>query len=194
MRDHTYHLLQEHIQKHISVTPDELSFFLMLLKRVTYHKNQVLLREGENCLNFAFILSGCIKSYLIDKKGEEHILTIAPEGWWVADVKSFITNEAGNLFLEAIEPTQAALLSRANQALLLEKTPRFERYFRVLTERAFAMSQQRILDAMSLTASERFDKFRLQYPSLTNRLTHRQIASYIGVTPSFFSRMLKQRK
>lgn len=194
MSSEPYSLLQAHVKKQIPVTADELSFFLMLLNRVAYHKNQVLLREGENCLNFAFVLQGCIKSYLIDKKGEEHILTIAPEGWWVADVKSFVTNEAGNLFLEAIEPTHVALLSRTNQALLLEKLPKFERYFRILTERAFAISQQRILDAMSLTAAERFNKFQKQYPSLLHRLTHRQMASYIGVTPSFFSRMLKNSK
>ena len=186
-----YDLITDNIRKHIRVTDDELNYFILLLREANYHRKELLLREGEVCTHFTFIVSGCIKSYLVDAKGEEHILTIAPRDWWVADINSFVTARPGNLFLEAIEHTSALLLSRKNQEQLFERLPQFERYFRILTERAFAVSQQRIVDAMSLTASERLDKFLARYSSIVPSLTHQQIASYIGVTASFFSRMIK---
>lgn len=188
-----YDLITGNIRKHIQVTDDELNYFILLLQEANYHRKEILLREGEVCSHFIFIVSGCIKSYLVDTKGDEHILTIASNDWWVADINSFVTARPGNLFLEAIEHTSALLLSRKKQEQLFERLPQFERYFRILTERAFAVSQQRIVDAMSLTASERLDKFLTRYPSIVPALTHQQIASYIGVTASFFSRMIKGR-
>lgn len=188
-----YDLITGNIRKHIQVTDDELNYFILLLQEANYHRKEILLREGEVCTHFTFIVSGCIKSYLVDTKGDEHILTIASNDWWVADINSFVTARPGNLFLEAIEHTSALLLSRKKQEQLFERLPQFERYFRILTERAFAVSQQRIVDAMSLTASERLDKFLARYPSIVPALTHQQIASYIGVTASFFSRMIKGR-
>ncbi|WDF66593.1 Crp/Fnr family transcriptional regulator [Flavobacterium sp. KACC 22763] len=189
-----YNLLQENIRKRIEVTDDEMSYFIFLLQQKKYNRKQILHREGEISHSFTFIVSGCVKSYLIDKKGEEHILTIAPSDWWITDINSFVSATPGNLFMEAIEPATALLLSREKQELLLSKLPKFEKYFRILTEKAFAVSQQRIIDYMSLTALERLEKFVASYPSVISSLTQQQIASYIGVTPSFFSRMIKGKK
>jgi len=189
-----YNLLQENIRKRIEVTDDEISYFIFLLQQKKYSRKELILRESEISHNFTFIVSGCVKSYLIDTKGEEHILTIAPSDWWITDINSFVSGTPGNLFLEALEPTTALLLSREKQELLLAKIPKFEKYFRILTEKAFAVSQQRIIDYMSLTALERLEKFVASYPSVISSLTQQQIASYIGVTPSFFSRMIKGKK
>jgi CRP-like cAMP-binding protein len=45
------------------------------------------------------------------------------------------------------------------------------------------------MDNLSLTAEERFEKFCKRYPTLKQRVPQKQIASYIGVTPEFFSKM-----
>lgn len=135
-----------------------------------------------------------MKSYLLDQKGEEHILTIAPADWWVVDYMSFVFGQPGNLFIEAIENTSTLILTKEKREELFRKIPPFERYFRILTERAFAVNQQRVTDILSLTAAERFEKFQQRYAHIANSLTQQQIASFIGVTPAFFSRMLKAKR
>ncbi|WP_143305300.1 Crp/Fnr family transcriptional regulator [Chitinophaga vietnamensis] len=187
-------LLLNNIDKHITIGDEEKSYFLSLLQERTYYKKELLLREGDTCTNFTFICKGFAKSYLVDKKGDQHILTIASKDWWVADVMSYVSSNPGNLFIEAIETTHTLLLSRVHRLQLLEKVPAFERYFRILTERAFAVSQQRIVDILSLPAAERFEKFQQQYAHIASALTQQQIASFIGVTPAFFSRMLKAKR
>ncbi|SHG70692.1 Crp/Fnr family transcriptional regulator [Pedobacter caeni] len=189
-----FNLIISNIERHISLTDEQKTDFQSLVFERIYHKGQLLLRAGETCTNFAFVDKGCVKSYLIDEKGFEHILTIAVRDWWIADIRSYVTGTPGNLWIEAIENTKAIVLSRHNQEILFRKHPDFERYFRILTERGFAVSQQRIVERMSLSAEERFEKFIHQYPALLHQLSHQQIASYIDVTPSFFSRMLKKRK
>ena len=64
-----------------------------------------------------------------------------------------------------------------------------ERFFRILTQNALVANQERIMDNLSLSAEERFDKFCKRYTGLTHKIPQKQIASYIGVTPEFFSKM-----
>lgn len=192
MMHHSFELILANIGRHISLTAEESSYFTQLLRPGHYARRELLLMEGAVCTDFTFIVSGCMKSYLLDQQQKEHILTFAAPDWWIADINSFITGNPGNLFIQAISETHTLALSRRNQEILLREIPKFERCFRILTERAFAASLQRNIDAMSLSALERFEKFRLQYPYLLSLLSDQEIASYIGVTPSFFSRMLKK--
>ena len=45
------------------------------------------------------------------------------------------------------------------------------------------------MDNLSLSAEERFEKFSKKYPDLIQKVPQKQIASYLGVTPEFFSKM-----
>ncbi len=187
-------LILRNVGNYISMVEEEKKYFLSLLQPREYYRKEYLQREGNNCNNFIFITNGCVKSYLLDQKGEEHILTIAPTDWWVVDYMSFVFEKPGNLFIEAIENTGTLILTKEKREELFRKIPSFERYFRILTERAFAVNQQRVTDILSLTAAERFEKFQQRYAHIANSLTQQQIASFIGVTPAFFSRMLKAKR
>jgi len=72
---------------------------------------------------------------------------------------------------------------------LYHSIPKLERFFRILTENSLVASQQRLMDNLSLSAEERFEKFTKKYPSLIQHVSQKQIASFIGVTPEFFSKM-----
>lgn len=105
---------------------------------------------------------------------------------------SFISGEASYLTIEAIDDTEVLLITRKNQNVLFEKLPKTERYFRILTENALVANQRRLLEGMSLTAKERYMNFCKIYPGLINELPQKQIASFIGVTPEFLSKMRRE--
>ena len=102
---------------------------------------------------------------------------------------SFVSGKPGTLFVDAVEDTEALLLSREDQLQLFNNIPKFERYFRILTEKSLVSSRQRMMDNLSLTAQERYETFCNYYPTLINALPQKMIASYIGVTPEFLSKM-----
>ncbi|MBC9931044.1 Crp/Fnr family transcriptional regulator [Chitinophaga qingshengii] len=189
-----YTPILQNVEKHISLSEEEKVFFCSLLQQRQYHKKAYLHREGNVCSQLFFITSGCVKNYLLDAKSNEHILTIAIADWWVADYQSLVFDTPSELFIEAVDPTTVLLLSKENREALLAKIPRFERYFRILTERAFAVSQQRITDILSLPAAARYEKFLEHYHRIAGSFSQQQIASFIGVTPAFFSRMLKAKR
>jgi len=180
------------IAKHIRLTPEEAQHFSSLLEAKTYRAKKMVLSEGAVCHHSIFVTKGCLRGFTTDKNGFEHVLSFAPPDWWMADLYSLITQKPGILNIEALEETEVLLLSKAHQEQLFLDIPAFERYFRLIIENSLVSNQQRIIDNLSLTAEARYEHFCQKYPSLVHCLPQKQIASYIGVTPEFFSKMKKK--
>jgi CRP-like cAMP-binding protein len=93
------------------------------------------------------------------------------------------------LFIEALEPTQILSIEKNDLIFLFQNYRKFVRYFKVIFENKFVEMQNRVLQNISSTAEERYLSFLEQYPHLANRLPSIQIASYLGITPEFLSKV-----
>jgi CRP-like cAMP-binding protein len=179
----------QNISKIISLTPEEETIFLSKIETKNFKAKTILLSSGEIADYTYFVNSGILRSFNINDNIIEHILHFACEGWWMGDMYSYISRKPGNLFIEVLEDSELVIISRENREELFEKIPKLERFFRILTENSLVAHQERLMDNLSLTAEERFEKFCKKYSSLMQRIPQKQIASYIGVTPEFFSKM-----
>jgi len=182
-------LLITSIEKHLPLNAQEQHRILLAFTTQHIKKKDFFLRAGEVCKQVAFVLQGCLRSYAVDEEGFEHNLQFAPEGWWITDMNSIIHGAVARLNIDAIEDTQALLLSRDQQERLLKEVPKMERFFRIISEKSMAGSHKRLIDQVSVNAQTRYLNFCEQYPGLIQRLPQKQIASYIGVTPEFLSKI-----
>jgi len=182
-------IILKNISKHISLTKAEQEYFVSLLDSKQIKAKHFLLKAGEICKESAFVTSGCLRGYTVDKEGVEHILSFAPKDWWMGDMYSMLSQKPGNLNIDALEDTEIIVLSKKNQDVLYEKVPKFERFFRIIVEKSLVSFQQRLMDNLSLTAQERYLKFCTTYPAIINTIPQKQVAAYIGVTPEFLSKL-----
>lgn len=182
-------LLVNNIAQHITLSEENRNKIASSFRIKYVKKRELLLQEGDVAKEVAFVLSGCLRSYSVDDNGFEHILQFAPTGWWITDMYSFISQKKAYLNVEVINDGTVALLSRKDQLNLFDEVPALERYFRIITENALVSSRQRLIDNLSLPARQRYENFCHTYPSLINDIPQKLIASYIGVTPEFLSKM-----
>ena len=182
-------LIIQNISKHISLTQEEERLFLSKTEIQNYKTKTIILNAGEVCKHSYFVNSGLLRSFNINDNIVEHVLSFACEGWWIGDMYSLLSQKPGNLFIEVLEEAEVVLLSKENQEVLYNTIPKLERFFRIVTENSLIANQERLMDNLSLTAEERFEKFCKKYPTLIQKVPQKQIASYIGVTPEFFSKM-----
>jgi CRP-like cAMP-binding protein len=182
-------LILDNIGKHVTLTPAEEALFLSKLEIRHFKAKNLVLRAGEVCTHSYFVNSGLLRSFTINDQIVEHVMSFACAGWWIGDMYSLLSQQPGTLFIEVLEDAEVALLSKADQEALYAAVPKLERFFRILTENSLVANQERLMDNLSLTAEERFEKFCKRYPSLIQQVPQKQIASYIGVTPEFFSKM-----
>lgn len=182
-------MILENIARHITLTRAEQDLFLAHTQRQIYPAKSVIQYAGTVCKHTYFVQSGLLRSFYINDHIVEHVLSFACEGWWISDMYSLLSGQPGNLFIEVLEESEVIALAKEDQEILYQEIPKLERFFRILTENSLVAHQERLMDNLSLTAEERFDKFCKKYPTLIQKVPQKQIASYIGVTPEFFSKM-----
>jgi len=185
-------LILDNISKIVSLSEDEKEMFLSKIETKHYKAKTMLHHAGEICKESYFVNSGLLRSFNINDNIVEHVLHFACEGWWIGDMYSLLSQKPGNLFIEVLEDSEVVVLSKENQERLYFEIPKLERFFRILTEYSLVAHQERLMNNLSLSAEERFEKFCKSYPTLIQRVPQKQIASYIGVTPEFFSKMKKK--
>ena len=182
-------LIIQNISKLISLTSEEEQLFLSKTETRQYKAKTIILNAGQVCKEGYFVNSGLLRSFNINDNIVEHVMSFACEGWWISDMYSLLSQKPSNLFIEVLENAEVVILSKENQEQLYHEIPKLERFFRILTENSLVANQERLMDNLSLTAEERFEKFCRKYPTLIQKVSQKQIASYIGVTPEFFSKM-----
>ena len=181
-----------YIKKHIDLNENEESIILSKIKERKYLKNQFLVQQGDVCRYICFIVSGCVRSYHIDDDGNEHTVSFSIENWWSSDMGSFITQKHADYNVECIEPTSLIQFDSVLMEELYKTIPKLERVFRIITQNALVSAQRRVVNTFSKTARERFEIFRENYPELEQRIPQYMIASYLGVTKEFLSKIKGQ--
>ncbi len=182
-------LILQNIAKHVHLTSTEQALFLSKTTTHSFKTKTILLSAGEIAKQTYFVNSGVLRSFTINDHIIEHVLHFACEGWWIGDMYSYISEKPGHLFIEVLEEAEVIAISKENHEDLYQQIPKLERFFRILAENSLVAHQERLMDNLSLTAEERFDKMCKKYPTLMQRVPQKHIASYIGVTPEFFSKM-----
>jgi len=182
----SFDLLISSISRHISLTAEEMEFFTSLLKSKFLANGEFLLREGDVCKYESFVVKGCLKTYYLDEMGIEHIIDFSIEEWWADDLYSLLTQTASKSNIKAIGDTDILQLGKTDLELLYQKIPKFERFFRILFQNAYITQREQINQALSASAEERYLLFLKKKPYAEKRFAQKDIASYLGITPSIF--------
>lgn len=181
--------LKESLEEHVTLTDEQWDMCKNSFRPKRMLKRQFLLQEGDVCRELAFIEKGALYSFSVDSKGNQHVIRFAFDGWWMANLQSFFTQKPTRLNIEVLEDSELLVLDKTNHELLIEKVPPYERYFRIIVQNAYVALQQRVENALGLTAEEKYERLLEQNPEFLNRVPLNLVASYLGVTPETLSRV-----
>jgi CRP-like cAMP-binding protein len=170
----------------------ELDYFHSCLKPHRISKKEFLLREGEICKYEAYVVKGCLRKYCTDEAGDEVNLQFAVEDWWISDLLSFTEERPSLLNIQALEESELLLISHTDKEELFRRVPAMERMFRLMVQRSLNSLQERFICILSKSARQRYLDFVAQYHDLLTRIPQHHIASYLGVTPEFLSKVRKR--
>lgn len=185
-------LLYKNISKHIQLSDEEFQCFSKPFHLKNFKKKDIVLKEGEYCSFEGFVLNGCFKVYFLNEDGSEQTLYFAIADWWITDLDSLINNVPSTLNIEALEDSEVLMISKKEKEDLYETMPKIEKLFRVMNQQSSIALQRRILSLMNKTADKRYHEFLEKYPTLEQRLTQQQVASYLGISHEFLSKIRKK--
>ncbi|HEV2479466.1 MAG TPA: Crp/Fnr family transcriptional regulator [Puia sp.] len=189
-----YEAIIKNIERFVELTEEERAYFISLLRVTKVRKKQYICQPEFVCRYKSYIFEGAMRSFFVDSNGQEHTIALAIEDWWISDFYSYLYQTPGTLFVEALEESTVLQLEYHAEEQLLERYPRFEKYFRILSIRSLANLQKRMLSNLSLTAVERYDEFLAKYPLIASRVPQYALASYLGITTEFLSKIRSDKR
>lgn len=187
-----YDMLYQHFNKYVSISEEDFAECKVLFKYKKFRKHQYILQNGEISRHETFILSGCTRIYEVDESGQEHIIQFGMETWWVGDLHSYLTDIPSRYNIDCLEDTEVLQIPRVEMEKMYDKVPKLERFFRILVQKAYVASIERIYSNLSKPAPQRYQEFIQKYPLLEQRVPNHQIASFLGITPQSLSRIRSQ--
>ncbi|MBB6499084.1 Crp/Fnr family transcriptional regulator [Pedobacter cryoconitis] len=182
-----YEDLLNHIEKYIRLNDAERQLLVSVMRYEKVPKKGFLLKSGKVCSSRFFVLSGCLRQYIIKENEVEQIIQFGLPGWWICDHHSFENNQPSEYCVQATEVSEVAILDAAIQEDLFSKIPSLERYFRLIFQRAYDASLTRIGLEYCMSGEERYHQFAKNFPDFVQRVPQYMLASFLGLTPEFIS-------
>lgn len=188
-----FEVLRNYFNNKISLPDDQFEYMCTFFISKKLKKGEFLQRQGEPARYGAFVASGCMRSYIIDEKGKEHIVQFAPENWWISDLLGLSSGAPSRYFIDAIEKSDLLLLDFDSHKKLMEEVPEFARSFQSGIQKHITSKDTRIINSLSSSAEQRYQNFLGTYPSIAHRVPQHMLASYLGISPETLSRIRKQQ-
>ncbi len=184
-------LLLAHIRQFIELKEEEIEFLEAALIARPFRQGEIIVKNGDAARYLAYVNSGYTVTYYTDQKGDDHVIRFAAAGWWSGDIYSLSKENITLFTTKGLCDGELLLLPRLAQNQLLEKYIKFERYFRHLFQTALVRQQLRFVESHSVPAEQRYLKFQETFPGIEQHLPQKYVASYLGITPEFLSKIRK---
>ena len=184
--------LIKNIKRYVALEPSEEEQLFDIITTTRVRTRQFIDQPGFVSGYRNYIHKGAFRSFLIDNDGKDHTVQIAIEDWFVSDFYSYITQTPATLFVEALEDSIILQMKYEHIEGLCKKIHNLSEYFRITTEKAFAYARRRTLSNLSKDAEQRYLEFTERYPGMVQRIPQKVIASYLGMSPEFLSRIRGQ--
>ncbi|MEU4191119.1 Crp/Fnr family transcriptional regulator [Kribbella sp. NPDC026611] len=163
-----------------------------VFRRRRVDRGELVVRVGDPPDRVAFVEQGLFRLYGTDDAGTERTLAFRAEGELVCAYSAALRREPSRIAIEALEPSWLMVAQRPEYDAMVAANPGWQQLVGRLTEALYLALERRQSDLLLTDAADRYTRFVTEHPALAARLTQRQIASYVGVTPEALSRIRRR--
>lgn len=185
--------LLDYVKNFVSLDDNEAEQFVSGFKEVKVKKRQFIVQPGFTDKYRAFVVKGAFRTYAVTDEGQDHTFQFAIENWWVSDFNSYIYQDPATLFIVALEDSTILQIEYNKEQELKKSNHKFETFFRIMAEKGLAFEHRRILFNLKHDAEARYENFLLNFPKFVQRIPQYALASYLGMSTEFLSRIKNKR-
>lgn len=185
--------LIKYVRNFVPLTDEEAILFVANFQERKIKKRQFVIQPNFINKERTFVVKGAFRTYAVADDGQEHTIQFAIENWWASDFNSYIYQHPATLFVVALEDSIILQIEHDKEQELNKSNHKFETFFRIMAEKGLAFEHRRIIFNLTHSAEARYENFLLNYPNLIQRVPQYALASYLGMTPVFLSKIRNNR-
>ncbi len=183
--------LESYIHHHFGISADECQKVSGLFKPEVVEKGSYFLKTGKPCNKLSFIESGILRVF-VNLPDREVTQWIGTAGYFMTDLRGFMFRETSRFDIRALTETHLFTIDYEAYLTMGRLVPKWHEFEKLFMGKCFVMMENRILDLISMTAEERYQKFFSENRELFNQVPLQYLASMLGMTPETFSRIRRK--
>ncbi len=158
------------------------------LKAKTFKKGDIITVPGQIQRELYFVNRGVQMSFF-DADNKTHVVAFTYPPNLCAIPESFSFQVPSKHFLTCLTDSELEYITFDELQKLFDQSQQIERLFRRMTEAVLAGVINRHLELHSMTIEERYKTFCQRSSHLLQFVSHKHIASYLGIDPTNFSKL-----
>lgn len=165
-----------------------------VLKRKELAKKEILFKENSICNYIYFIESGLFRCYYTTEKEKDVCSWFMKTGDIIISVESFFNRVPSKENIQALEESVVYYVSYSELSAIYNKYLEFNYIGRVVTEKYYCQSEQRLYWIRMNTATQRYKLLLKNYPELLQLVPAKFIASFLGISVETLSRLKNNKR
>jgi CRP-like cAMP-binding protein len=176
----------------VSMSESDIELLVSILKTKKIKKNDYLLREGEVCGNVYFLISGFLRMYFIDLKGNEINYRFTDKNNFLVDFQSFLTQKPSRFFWQAMQDSELLVLPYQQIQNAYATSPIWNSFGRCIAEQVYLQLNERVEMLLFMNPEERYLHLMNTNSKLFEQVSLSHLSSYLGIKPESLSRLRKR--
>lgn len=164
--------------------------FSSIWTTVSYKRKTILTAAGETERHLYFVLEGVQRAFYVGGNHPEATVVFTYPSSFSGVADSFLTQQPSKYFLETITASRMLRTSYQHVQTLMDKYHNFERWVRLAASHSLMGALERQIELLSFSAEEKFRTLLTRSPHVLQIIPHKYLASYLGIDPSTFSKLL----
>lgn len=185
--------MKKHLSSFYKVKEEILDEYISHWSEYSVPRKSIITECGRTERYLYFVKDGIQKSYYLNE-GKQHVMFFAYAPSFSGIVESFLTQSPSKYYLETITDSTFLRIPYTKHAQLIKEHRELETLFRIITEHFLIGIIERHHQLMAFNAETRFKKFVERSPHLLNMVSQKDIASYLRIDHTNYSKLINNVK
>jgi len=187
--------MQEFFKKLNTISPISKDTEVLLEKvmaKKKFLKKSLYIEEGHHLKNMACLKSGILRIYSLNKNGVEINRDILVEEDIIISLSDLISKTSSQIFVECIEDCEILEVNYNEFIKITHQQKDLSKFYQIILEQLYLKQEKKNYSLLSLNATERYLELLKEKPSITQKVSQKHLASFLGITPIQLSRIRKK--
>jgi CRP-like cAMP-binding protein len=190
--DHYYETLFKYVEQIIAMPESDRNQCREYFKPLRVPKDTILEEAGKIPRYHNFIVSGYMRNYHIDEKGEEVTVDLNNGPRFFTSYFHFVNQTVSNENIHCITECELLRITMADAITTAKSSITQKDYTIKLFEKILEEDKQRMNELATLTAEQRYVKLVNEKSNIVKNVPLKYISSYLGIKPESLSRIRRE--